>query len=127
MLKFVFFSANFVLPYILEQKICPKCWLKKEEFMRTLEEYFHMMNTDENTWNIILLTILVILVLLLIYKTKDREWVRFDRYVHVLKAVLDFSDILGNWCKFSLLKKIISPNFLELIFFFHFCRGFKCK
>lgn len=88
--------------------------------MRTLEEYFHMMNTDENTWNIILLTILVILVLLLIYKTKDMKWVRFDRYVHVLKAVLDFSDILGNWCKFSLLKKIISPNFLELIFFFIF-------
>lgn len=30
-----FFFTNLAFPYFLEQKICPKCNLKKEEFMRT--------------------------------------------------------------------------------------------
>lgn len=67
--------------------------------MRTLEEYAHMVfNTDKNIWNMIECTIQVIfilaVVLLLICKTKGRKAVGLDRYVHVLIAVLDFSDIL---------------------------------
>lgn len=67
--------------------------------MRTLEEYAHMVfNIDKNIWNMIECTIQVIfilaVVLLLICKTKDRKAVGLDRYVHVLIAVLDFSDIL---------------------------------
>lgn len=92
---FVFFFTKLAFPYFLEQKICPKCNLKKEEFMRTSEEYVHMvLDTDKNIWDMIELALRVICILvvlaglMLICKTKYREAVRWVRYVHVLIAVV---------------------------------------